>query len=780
MAFLTSADNKNLSLFISNQKKIFRRNQLLSQAAHIGSHTITRVWRCTDEYECRDPVKLDSQFEMIYEQKEGIEHENWLKDVQEVSEMAIVTQWFFDETGCNTISCNPYYPGKGTCKNGLNEKEAPFSFTTGHNQRIDACQPICYDADRVKKTYVGMMSLYAPKDNMCFCTDPALIAFYLDPHRRLFDTEVGVLEKSAFKIGLEYLGPTGVPAVVAKIDSEYCNQFGLDYVEEKNELDGYTDLGNTVYGRCKVDKREGDFTALSTWTGDTIARAYNFGRNTFMGLIKDTSKNNNKKYHPPSRGPTTLKYLANEQSWLSHVDERKKPLPFPLKLIDLGLNYQNDGLMWTDEYSFMDDGRNDMYGGRLVEKPRNILRPAWATMRFDNINLNDFKSTERTRRDVIDNADNSEIPATFSAKSACETDCSMTEETEHNLFRGIDRNIEEYRKSVTSLSGLKGSIVGSSFEVITGQIIAGTTVESLGDILGQYSGETLKSNSSAVKQAVKSLIQKLGGNVSTKCIGTAVIQTTIRTRIESQVVTRSASLLQLPFRALARGANILTLISLFGAALDIFSAFIYNPYSKYEHYFSDRLLRAMAEAELVTTQRLIGCQRLLLEPSEWMVNTRYLDTAKDSMYDMLLGLIYLRSRRINSDGSIIYWFGDGCGGGGLRSESNGQLVYFEKTTESYNNISGPVAVPKIHNKPEKQEVPPNMNIPFAYSSDGDYMSVYSNIPFKYSLNGGYISILWYVMFLFVLFTAIALTGLSKAATMRFMIPLGILAKMFVL
>jgi hypothetical protein len=51
-----------------------------------------------------------------------------------------------------------------------------------------------------------------------------------------------------------------------------------------------------------------------------------------------------------------------------NVDESKKILPFPLKLADLGLHEKDDGLMWTD--SFMDDGRNDKYGGRLIEKPR--------------------------------------------------------------------------------------------------------------------------------------------------------------------------------------------------------------------------------------------------------------------------------------------------------------------------------------------------------------------------------------------------------------------------
>lgn len=687
MATLTSLDNRNLALFVSHQKKIFRRNQLLKSAPHIGSHTVTRVWRCTDEYTYRDPVSLDPDFELIYERDEGVKHEDWLTDLREVADMAIVTDWYFNKTGCNTISCNPYYPGKGVCKgleeNTVNEKEAPFSFKTAYNQRVDTCQPICYDEDRVKDTYVGMMSLYAAKNHMCYVTDPELIAFYLDPHRRVFDEKEGIIEKSAFKIGLEYLGPSGVPAIVAKIGEEYCEQYGLDYVEERDKSDDYAD-GNTVYGCCKVDKNEGAFSALSTWTGDTITRAYNFARDGFKGLIEDTSKKM-KKVSPHTKGPVTLEYLTDVKTWQSNVDKTKKPLPFPLKLTDLGLQDKSDGLMWTDEYSFMDDGRNDKYGGRLVERTRSISRPPWSIIKFGNIavNTSSTEAVDRVKRDLGVKTNTNKQYQTMSVPEERDSESTentssngVTEKSDQKLLLDISRNINEYKKIISTLSGLRNSVASSSFEIMTEQIVAGTTVETLGDFLKQFGGEHLKTTG-IVKQAIKSLIRRLGGAVSTRGVGLAMTQTAIRNGIERQVVTSSASLLKLPFRALLRGANVLTLISIFGAALDLFTAFIYSPFSKYNHYMSDRLLRAMAQTEIVTTQRLIGCQRLLLEPSDWMVNTKYLDPVTDSIYDMLLGMIYTRARRINSDGSMIYWFDDG----GLRNDNHGQLVYFDKTTE---------------------------------------------------------------------------------------------------
>lgn len=778
MASLTSLDNINLALFISHQKKIFRRNQLLKGASHIGSHTITRIWRCTDEYTYCDPVKLDPHNELIYEHEENVKHEDWLKDVQEIADMAIVTDWYFDKTGCNTISCNPYYPGKGICKGfdgePVNQKEAPFAFTTGYNQRVDACQPICYDEDQIKNTYVGMMSLYAAKNHMCYVTNPELIAFYLDPHRRVIDEKEGKIEKSAFKIGLEYLGPTGVPAILAKIGEEYCEQYGLDYIEENNEIDDYMD-GNTVRGCCKVDKNEGAFTALSTWTGDTVTRAYNFGRAAFKSLIKETSTVI-KKEPPPMKGPTTVNYLADEEKWRSNVDKTKKQLPFPLKLTDLGLQGISDGLMWTDEYSFIDDGRNDKYGGRLIEKPKSITRPPWSIIKFDETTLKGPSKDliNRTKRQV----GIKKLPATEqhnisihaeTNNEASGTSFSINKDSERKLLLGLGRNVEEYKRTMLTLNSLKDSVAGSSYEIITNQIIAGTTVETLGDIFKQFGGKPVES-SSIVKRAIESMMRWRGGSaVSTKSIGVAMTQTAIRTGIETHVVTTSASLLKLSFRALSRGANILTLISIFGAALDLFTAFIYNPYSKYEHYMSDRLLRAMAEAELITTQRLIGCQRLLLEPSDWVVNTRYLDPVMDSAYDMLLGMIYTRARRVNSDGSMIYWFNDG----GLRRNNDGQLVYFDKTTEEPIKGESLDRVFNAFNGDRMSNAIVGNTLETNWGKSRE--PVQNDGHFNDELIQKYSPFSWLVIFSFVLITIMAITGLGKTATRHCIISVGVLA-----
>lgn len=687
MASLTSKDNRNLAQFVQNQKKIFRRNEMLKTAPHIGSHTVLRVWRCTNEYSYRDPIALDPRSELVYERNEGVEHDEWLAAVQEVSDMAIVAEWRFNETGCNTISCNPYYPGRSVCKgfdeSPSTERENPFAFTTNHNQRIDACQPICYDEDQTKDTYVGMMSLYASKNQTCYVADPELIAFYLDPYRRVVDQKKEIIERSAFKIRPEYLGPSGVPTVVATIDKDYCSQYGLDYVEEKGETN---EDGGIVFGGCKIDKNEGAFTALSTWTGDTITRAYNFGRDAFLGLVEDTSKS--KKTPPLPKGPTTLPYLTDENVWRSHVDKTKKPLPFPLKLADLGLDEgTSGGLMWTDEYSFMDDGRNDRYGGRLVERPRGVARPPWLN---ENVGPTDDRVRRETGKDASNNKQNSKTDRKIVKKKQPEKSVSTLKKypgvragkvkSEERFLIGLKRSIDEYQRTVSSLSGLKDSVVGSSLEVMVDQTVAGVMVDVLGDVFRDLA-KSSKEKTRILTPAIREFIGP--GSVSTKSIGQAMTQTALRTGIEARVVSSSSNLLKLPFRALTRGANVLSLISLLGMALDLFSTFVYSPYSRYERYMSDKLLRALAHAELVMTQRLIGHQRLLLEPSEWMVNTRYLDRVTDTTYDMLLGTVYTRARRINSDGSVIYWYKHG----GLRRDSKGQLIYFDKTPEE--EVIGP-------------------------------------------------------------------------------------------
>lgn len=253
---------------------------------------------------------------------------------------------------------------------------------------------------------------------------------------------------------------------------------------------------------------------------------------------------------------------------------------------------------------------------------------------------------------------------------------SAKQKLEARFLHGLGRTIDEYKRTVSSLSGLRDPVVGSSFELMADQMAAGAAVEILSDLFADLA-ENKRNSPRVLRNAIEKFMQgsvSSGGIVSTKGVGLAMTQTALRTGIETRVISSSSSLLKLSLRALSRGGNILSAISLLGIAFDLLSTFVYNPYKKYERYLSDRLLRALAQAELVATQRLIGNQRLLLEPSEWMVNTRYLDRVADSTYDMLLGIIYTRARRINSDGSLIYWYKDG---GGLRRDQNGQLTYFE-------------------------------------------------------------------------------------------------------
>jgi hypothetical protein len=147
-----------------------------------------------------------------------------------------------------------------------------------------------------------------------------------------------------------------------------------------------------------------------------------------------------------------------------------------------------------------------------------------------------------------------------------------------------------------------------------------------------------------------------GKRLSGRAVSLVATQAAMKSRIESHVVEVLTSQLKLPFRLLSRGANALSFVQLVGAAVDLFTAIVYDPYEKYEHYVSDRVLRAMAHAELVATQRLTGRQRVTLDPFEWMANTRFLNPVKDASYDMLLGMMYTRARRVNSEGSLVYWY----------------------------------------------------------------------------------------------------------------------------
>jgi len=771
---MTNLDLRNLAQFTLHQKRIYRRNRLLQKASHIGSHTITCVWRCTDEYVYKDPISLDPQFEQTYEKTEGVKHDEWLRATRDVAEMAIVTQWLFNETGCNTISCNPFYPDKGVCKGfhetTANKKEAPFSFTTHHDQQIDACQPICYDKDQTKDTYIGMMSLYAHKNHMCYVTDPELMAFYLDPQRRVSDEKQQIVENSAFKIGLQYVGPNGVPAMVAKIDKDYCKQYGLDYVEEKDETISYEE-GNKTFGSCTVDKSEGGLTALSTWGGNTLTRAFNFGKEALFNAIEETSKNEKETDALPRKGPASVEYLTSYKAWRLNVDNTKKILPFPLRLTDLGLNEANDGLMWTDEYSFMEDGRNDMYGGRLVERPRGIGRPIWSII--ESVHSVPTEAKARAKRSTTEinvqpnrgQCDNAiESKTTSNATESCngqhETkplveNITNAHRSENDFLKSLNASVNEYKSQVSTLRGLKATLAGSSFEVMVDQMTAGAAVETLGDLFKQFDDKAAQSG--LLKRAIKTTIKRLGGTLSTKSVGLAVTQTVVRTGIEKRAVTFSSNLFKLSFRAISRGSNILSLITLLGTAIDILSAFVYNPYHRYENYMSDRLLYALAQAELVTTQRLIGRQRLLLEPSDWMVNTRYLDQVSDSTYDLFLGMVYTRARRVNSDGSILYWYNYG----GVGRDTSGELNYFNQTD---NTVSHNALIGNAFDKTRVESETPPEHLFRNSDTNGSTVHVLENRLVE-----------WHTTFAFIIIAAIAFTGLALVTTVYRMFAFAILA-----
>ena len=325
-------------------------------------------------------------------------------------------------------------------------------------------------------------------------------------------------------------------------------------------------------------------------------------------------------------------------------------------------------------------------------------------------------------------------------------------------MHGLGLSFEEYKKLVANLSGLKASMAGSSFETTMDQIAAGASVDIMGDIFNQFD-EKLAQNKGVLRRAINKTIKRLGGTLSTKSIGIAMTQTFIRTEMERRVVQFSSNLLKLPFRAISRGSNVLSLVALFGTALDLLSAFVYNPYRRYEYYMSDRMLNSLAQAELVTTQRLIGRQRLLLEPAEWMVNSKHLDHVIDSTYDLFLGMTYTRARRVNSEGSLIYWYKYG----GLQSKTKGELDYFNQVTSTaiQNDFLDYEFYAEMNNK---------MHSNRSRKPDVLYQCKINRAPMNVDR-----PIAWYVMCVFVLIAAISLVGLASASTTYRIFPFAVLA-----
>lgn len=688
MSTFTPTDLRGFNEMLKHQFVVDRRNKLIEKAPHIGTNTYIEIGRCIDEYNYEDPIYVPAADDSQAETREL------------VREFAIYTKWEFEGDACNkAITCNPYYPKNAKCVN-MNEKnpiavDSPFSYRIreGRDQKIDVCQPMCYEPGATEDNFMGLYTRYTYdtdrfKDNngKCFLSDPLLLAYYLDPTRRVVDQEKEVIEKYPFDIVTRTMGNPPQPVVVAKIPSDYCEQFGLERVADEQTI-----YGETVYS-CKPDN---SVASLSSVAGNVLSRAVHIGVDEFIEKVKVKRIADNDRY-PPSR-----QFLANREMWMNNIKSYKKPLPFPLKSSDLGiiLGTNTEWLIWTDQYDYKGDQLNDMYGGRLVERARPIPFAIKTNITFkrkifnsnkrkknsvdlkvitsnsaaavaatsssspfsvdgrnkiskgdvNNLNIKnnnrdgkDIKTGTRMRRQVAE-VDDGDKRITGSGD---EVKRDSTNSTEHlaKVYKSLHTSINEYRDIAYS-KGLKETIFSS--DGIINSTVNQLSTQGLMDSYSKYTNESAK-----MAELMKTSLVK-GEKVFTETLGYTLANAAISTTVEKSIFTRIASSLKSFIKLPATIAGILQMIGFIGFAVDLFSDLVYDPLNRYNHYFNDKTLSHLARAELDYNIKNLGVNRVIVTPYEWVINTPYHSNDDDLVAHMKVMPSILQARSLNSNGSVI-------------------------------------------------------------------------------------------------------------------------------
>lgn len=667
---ITSKDIKNHSLMLQQQKMVFRRNSLLTKAPHIGSNTVMTIGRCMDEYDYEDPIYVKP-----YDDQQA-------KTRELVREWAIYVRWEFEPETCESIiSCNPYFPKTAKCSNlpmsgDVSSKGAedgidtPFSFTVGlKEERYDVCQPVCYENGATGNNFMGLYTRFSYDrtsgnltNGKCYITDPLLLAFYLDPSRRVLDPSKELLEDSGFNTTTRLLGNPRQPTVVAKIPPNYCDQYGLERVEESERL-----FGETMY-TCALDESP---LSLSTLTGTVLTRAIRIGLKEVIDKVKSVPIDG------ALRLPPTKNYLRDRQSWLENVKTVKKPLPFPLKCSDLGIvaGTVTEWMLWTDVYWYMCDNRNDQYGGRLIERNKRIafglqitdclqrnirdvdkregIRRAETSLRTDRDRSKDVDKEEgRTKsgkgerylkkHDVV--SVKADVTDEMVRINKGESDINGNElDVETRILKSIQNTIDHYRSLISS-DGLNTLFSDND---ILNNIVNQVTTQS---ILDTYSMHT---NNTAKLSRLLSESLRGGVRVHTETLGYALANSTIVTNVEKGLLGKVSQSLKSVLRLPKTTASVLQLISFIGFAVDLFSAVIYDPLHRYNRHFSDKTLLLLAQAELEWNAKFLGTNRLIVKPYEWIINTPYYDVDEEIKTTLILLPSIIQSRSLNSNGSLI-------------------------------------------------------------------------------------------------------------------------------
>lgn len=651
MSLFTAHDRANLRLLAGQHKAIQRRNALLERAPHVGTHTVLRVRACTDEYDCHDPIRsppadADQRAARL-----------------DLEDLAIAVDWKFTGIGCETISCNPFYPKSRRCRgmatsvsakddavveqrpppfDRVPPREHAFSFRTASGQSFDACQPACYDPHFGRNNMVGLTSRYA--FDKCRVYDPLVMAFYLDPSRRYVNPDTQILERQAYAVRDALIEPYGDAALLASIPADYCDQYAESY-----EPDG-REHGIDMY-KC------GEHAVVwsTSWlVGDSLPR---LALLSYDKLFDDKDVLN----HEETRLPPSRDFMSSLTAWRGHLSSGKHRLPFPLRLSDLGIRRgtPTERLVWTDEFAHLTDGRNDAYGGRLVERERPIANAALHGLRDRTA----AAAAAAVHRSMTAGGRFGGFAGVATKRDGRQTDGVVFTGTDADLFDYRSAMLKSLELGASEYNRILGEEIDRDGEGFTDALVGAGAGLTYGLAYG-YLAHKLEwpTATGALKGAFNALRRapSYARSAPVKTVGFWAAESAAAHAVESlatrTVVNRVKTLAMV--QALGPIALVVDVIALIGMAVDItfvlLNAFgVSTPLSRRENFVSDRRLYRLAQAEIEFNRRMYGVGNIELTPYQYVVNTPYLTAAEDMEAHMILLPIVYAARRYNNDGGLL-------------------------------------------------------------------------------------------------------------------------------
>lgn len=639
---LSQKDVLSAKYYGDNITLLLVRNAALKAAPHIFSHTTLRIEAAVCSYDIEED-------ESSYVTNGASGNRNYYYEPHFVDQ-AVKVSWSFNEVGCTTTSCFPTYPPSKFC----NKESQPFSFGLIDGKHFDACQPACFHSKMdsrhnnhnkftttLSKTTADDTEHKVPPytiwyENSCILDDYSFTSLLIDPSKHHVDYP-GV---DTFDIVVTQIGADNIPMTSARINPQYCKAFYTDFVKDYSS-------DNVNDKTCGYD---GVLYYVQILTGTSLiklyrmtARDYNKAVDSFIQRLPTTDGASQLSFlqHHPSTKP----YLVSVESWLKQIDKTKQTVPCDITLSSLGLDdaSKRDKLLWTDCFSHIDDGRNDIFGGRLIEKERSIL-----------IEQNIFKQQQQQRRTARD---------TKSPKRQKELAKQIKNGILIPTSNRIRRNVQE--KKVVSEKDLVESIRG--FFVGLGQML--TDKENV-----YYNFPTSFATDGLLKM-MQIYLNKLGPQVlrtfmasevvqGIKAIGmklfSTVISHTMITFIIERILIKIGSLAIALAGVASSALTVVGWILIIGPLVDLFFKFCWDPLKLATDTYSDSILRKLSEAVLLGRQMRYGRRKIEMTPV--MFWALHLENSEDE--EMLASrfarvLAYFSHRTVTSDGSAIDWSSHG-------------------------------------------------------------------------------------------------------------------------